>query len=774
MFHLKEETRYWILAVTFLFVALFFVFAAFQQAGIAGKKLYEIAESFLGLGYYLLPVIFTLLAFSLVRERKRPAILTTSIAGAILLFISGLGLLSTLGEKGGSIGSLVSFPLISFLDVAVTTTLLLALFLVSLLFIFDTAPSFTWLSRIPAFFKFIWKKIHALIKRLVGANGSASEKESALQDIEETSFSDDKEIPEESEEEEYYDEDEEVEESEKKSERESSQKPDEEMHKNKTAQRKADLLRIALSPGKKYTPPPLELVERDKGKPGVGDLKANANIIKRTLKNFGIEVEMDEISVGPSVTRYAFKPAQGIKLSRIVALQNDLALALAAHPLRIEAPIPGRSLVGIEVPNNARATVGLATLLSEKKYAESNNPLFIPIGRDVTGKPYLGDLDRMPHLLVAGATGSGKSVSIHSMIISLLYRNAPEMLRFILIDPKRVELTLYKDIPHLLTPVITNAKKAILALKWVAHEMDRRYDILETESARDITSYHKNIVEPAYADASAGKMARNASSDNDLRLPEALPYIVVIIDELADIMSSYPRELEAAIVRLAQMSRAVGIHLILSTQRPSVNVITGLIKANIPTRIAFQVASQTDSRTILDVGGAEKLLGAGDMLYLASEMSKPTRLQSPFISEKEIKKVVSFLGKEKDSSPGLLLGEAETQNTALFTTLDEETLEAEDDNEDELYQEARDTVVRTGKASTTFLQRRLRIGYARAARLMDALEENGVVGPADGAKPRAILVEQEDEQLHEKEEDSGIRDEETDDPNDDEIKPERS
>ena len=331
-----------------------------------------------------------------------------------------------------------------------------------------------------------------------------------------------------------------------------------------------------------YTPPPLSLLASDKGKPGYGDIKSNSNIIKRTFQNFGIHVEMDEISVGPSITRYALKPAEGIRLSKITTLQHDLELALAAAPIRIEAPIPGKSLVGIEIPNSIKSTVGLGTLLAESEWAASPHPLFVPLGKGISGLARFMNIAKMPHVLVAGTTGSGKSVTIHTVITSLLYRNSPEQLRFIMVDPKRVELTMYNGIPHLLTPVVTEAKKAILTLKWAAKEMDRRYDVLQEEKCRDIGSYHKNILEPALAKYEKQKAVGKWEEGAEPELPELMPYIVVVIDELADIMQAYPRELESAIVRLAQMSRAVGIHLILSTQRPSVNVITGLIKANVP------------------------------------------------------------------------------------------------------------------------------------------------------------------------------------------------
>lgn len=485
-----------------------------------------------------------------------------------------------------------------------------------------------------------------------------------------------------------------------------------------------------------YEAPPLSILGADKGKPGVGDIKANANIIKRTFQNFGIHLEMDEVSVGPTVTRYAVKPAEGVRLSKIVSLANNLELALAAHPVRIEAPIPGKSLVGIEVPNTVKAMVGLGGILSTPEWSESKKPLLAALGRDISGTPHYVNIAKMPHALVAGATGSGKSVAIHAIITSLLYRNGPNQLRFIMIDPKRVELTAYNGIPHLLTPVITDPKKTIFSLKWAAKEMERRYNILEAEHVRDIDSYHSTIFEPARAKSLPA--GRQGAAD----MPEALPYIVIVIDELADIMHTYPRELEASIVRLAQMSRAVGIHLVISTQRPSVNVITGLIKANIPTRMALQVASQIDSRTILDASGAETLLGAGDMLYLSSDMQKPVRIQTAFISEGEVKKIVHYI---KSNNAGDLSSiDFDSGSTNIEASdvigLANGGFGGDDDIDDSLYEEAKTTVEEAKRASTSYLQRKLKIGYSRAARLMDVLEEHGVIGPADGSKPREVLT----------------------------------
>ena len=368
--------------------------------------------------------------------------------------------------------------------------------------------------------------------------------------------------------------------------------------------------------------------------------------------------------------------------------------------------------------------------MSAPEWSSSNKPLLAALGRDISGTPHYVNIAKMPHGLIAGATGSGKSVAIHAVITSLLYRNGPNQLRFIMVDPKRVELTLYNGVPHLLTPVITDPKKCILALKWAAKEMERRYNILEGEQVRDIDSYHKTIVEPS----------RKRKDQSPTSLPEEMPYIVIVIDELADIMQMYPRELEAAIVRLAQMSRAVGIHLVLSTQRPSVNVITGLIKANVPTRMALQVASQIDSRTILDMGGAESLLGAGDMLYLSSDMQKPVRIQTAYIAEGEVKKVVQFIKQHNAGSLGALDLGGGTNGAGVHEANDAITMASEDDDvDDDLYSQAKEAVEEAGRASTSYLQRKLRIGYSRAARLMDLLEEKGVIGAADGSRPRDIL-----------------------------------
>ncbi|MFA6551440.1 MAG: DNA translocase FtsK 4TM domain-containing protein [Patescibacteria group bacterium] len=457
---------------------------------------------------------------------------------------------------------------------------------------------------------------------------------------------------------------------------------------------------------------PFDLLSNKIGRPSGADVKTCNEAIKRTLENFGIPVEMGEISVGPTVTQYTFKPAEGIKLTRITTLSNDLALALAMHPIRIEAPIPGKSLVGVEVPNRVIARVGLREILDTREFHERKYNTMISLGKDVAGQAWLANLAKMPHLLVAGATGSGKSVCLNSIIVSLLYENNPDDLKFIMVDPKRVEFPIYNGIPYLLTPVITDVPKTINALKWCLNEMDRRFDVLAAAGKRNLDSY-------------------NAVAK------ERMPVIVFIIDELADLMVTAARDVEGAIIRLSQMARAVGIHLILATQRPSVDVITGLIKANIPARIAFAVSSAIDSRTILDSQGAEKLLGRGDMLFVTAELSKPKRIQGAFVDDNEIKRIVNYIKEQA--------GEVEynDQITGRQKVGGIAGAGFNDGDSDDLYEEAKEIVINSGKASTSFLQRRLRVGYARAARLIDLLEEGGIVGPGNGAKAREILISKE-------------------------------
>ncbi len=452
------------------------------------------------------------------------------------------------------------------------------------------------------------------------------------------------------------------------------------------------------------------------------------------------------------------KPHEGVKLSKITSLKSDLALALSATSIRIEAPIPGKGLVGIEVPNDHRISVHLREIMESKEYATFSSNLRFPLGRDVSGKPVCGDLEAMPHLLIAGATGSGKSVGMNTFLISLLYQNSPADLRLMLVDPKRVELTTYNGVAHLLTPVITDPEKAAIALRWAVAEMNRRYQIFSENGCRNIGEYNKFCEEKKAALAESGNAIQRALEDaeenlqaeaegvetlNDEvleaeKLPEKMPKIVIVIDELADLMMTAGKDVEASICRIAQMARAVGMHLVIATQRPSVDIITGLIKANIPSRIAFAVSSQIDSRTILDSAGAEDLLGKGDMLYLPSGQSKPVRIQGIYISSKEIERVVNNIK---------IHGEPVYLQDIISTKVVGEAVqglpksELGGDDGDDMYEEALKVVLESRKASASLLQRRLKVGYARAARLLDLMEERGVIGPVNGAKPREIYLD---------------------------------
>ena len=464
-----------------------------------------------------------------------------------------------------------------------------------------------------------------------------------------------------------------------------------------------------------YTLPPLNLLKSYDNKKDDSEKKEiinNAKLIEETLKNFGIEATITQINRGPTITCYELSPSPGIKLSRIVSLADNIAMSLATSDIRIEAPIPGKSAVGIEVPNRVKDSVSLKEMLLSDEYLNIDSNLPLVLGKDVSGKPIVSSIDKMPHLLIAGATGSGKSVCINTIIMSIIYKSSPEEVRLILIDPKVVELSIYNDIPHLLIPVVTDPKKASFALNWAVDEMEKRYKLFAQNSVRDMKSYNEK------------QRAKNE---------ETLPSIVIIIDELADLMMVAAQEIEDYICRLAQMARAAGIYLIIATQRPSVDVITGTIKANVPSRISFAVSSQVDSRTILDMAGAEKLLGRGDMLFYPSFYSKPLRVQGAFVSDSEVESVVNFLKTNNESDYDEEIIDV-VQNSAELKT----------DFNDELLPEAIKMVVEEGQASISLLQRRLRIGYARAARLIDEMEARGIVGGFEGSKPRKVLITEED------------------------------
>ncbi len=661
-----------VLGIVALGFAVIFVLAGFAKAGPVGEAAFKILDRLLGWGYFSVPLVLTLIGIGLLTHPER-AVVSSSLIGAVIFIGAGLSIIDILSpEKAGSAGVLFG-NVENLLGYAGSLVFDFMILLASLLVVLN----------IPLTLKIKWPK---------------REKITTTPPIKGKELMVTPEAP-------------------------PATLTEEEPEMTEPAKPVETPVLIPAGESiirtRHYTPPPLSLLKTSIEKPTAGDLRVNATTIKRTLESFGIPVEMGEVTIGPKVTRYALKPAEGIKLSRILALNQDLSLALAAHPIRIEAPIPGRSLVGIEIPNKVASLVRLGALVAYPEFKKTSN-LGFPLGRDVSGEPIFVSLSRMPHLLIAGSTGSGKSIAIHSLIISLLYKNSPETLRLILIDPKRVELSVYEDIPHLLTPVITNSKKAIAALRFAIEEMEKRYEVLLRAGKRDILGYNLG------------------------RQKDFMPYLLIVIDELADLMAAFGREIEASVVRLAQMARATGIHLVVSTQRPSVEVITGLIKANITSRMALQVASQVDSRTILDTGGAEKLLGGGDMLFVSAELSKPKRIQGGYISEEEIKDVTNFIRAknpidEEEAELELQLSRGLEGAPGAHWEAD-----FEEEIDDELYEDALRVVKEAKKASASLLQRRLKIGYARAARLLDIMEGQGLIGPGEGAKPREVFLKNEE------------------------------
>jgi S-DNA-T family DNA segregation ATPase FtsK/SpoIIIE len=701
---LADETIHSIWALVSVAIALLLTLAGFHQAGRVGESIFSFLWTLFGWGYVLLPLVCIAISANLLIHKENRRIYGPTLWGSLIFFLAGLGSIDVLSdESGGVVGTIVGYIKNWIGDIAAELVLLIAA-VIGVLVVFDH----------PLRLQFSKKEKDNLRDTTEQPVVIASS--SIAPSIE-------------------------------KKEKQPKPNDEDESEAEESTGKKSDSVSIfssgikpkktngAITKFADYKAPPLELLRTSVEKPGAGDLQASANIIKRTLESFGIAVDMGEINIGPKVTRFTLRPAEGVKLSRIVALNQDLALALAAHPIRIEAPIPGKPYVGIEVPNKTAAIVRLGNLISYPDFAQSG-ALGFCIGRDVQGDPIFANVEKMPHMLIAGATGSGKSITLHSVLISLLYKNSPQMLKFILIDPKRVELTAYNGLPHLIAPVVTQGKKALGVFRWAINEMDTRYETLMKAGARDIQSYNKKNPETP------------------------LPFIVIVVDEMADLMAAYGRDVENAIVRLAQMARATGIHLILSTQRPSVEVITGLIKANITSRIALQVASQIDSRTILDTAGAEKLLGGGDLLFVSAQLSKPKRIQGAFITEEEIKAVTDYIKKNNedliiDEDSGLNFekhpeetstsNDEHNENRALERGKDPFDSFEDTEDEDDMLEEAIEVVKEAQKASASLLQRRLKVGYARAARLLDIMEDKQLIGPGDGAKPREVYIAKDTE-----------------------------
>ncbi|MBI4093178.1 MAG: DNA translocase FtsK 4TM domain-containing protein [Candidatus Kerfeldbacteria bacterium] len=693
---LKPETRHGITVVVMFTLAVLLFLSLFDLAGILGSQINNLAVLLLGGWRYFVPIIFVVLGITLLVPDRIP-LRSSSYIGLVLFLLSGSALLFVPvsqdmmvqavadGRGGGYLGLALAYPLRSLTGSLASAVILIALVIISALVMFNTTLSSlaergtfigAWYGNLQAWW-YRWKYRLERQRHVDEAPSVSEQNEEQMVDRGEGGFE--------------------------------SRRVGPAVLEPPSLQQRQLWPSAVVPRRRRKLDIPLDLLDQSDAKPSGGQIEEKRDRIRKTLETFGIVVEMDKVNVGPTVTQFTLKPAEGVKLSQITTLQNDLALALAAHPIRIEAPIPGMSLVGIEVPNESIAIVSLRDILDSEEFKKRISNLTFSLGKDVAGKPWTANLDPMPHLLIAGATGSGKSVMMNTLIISLLYANSPDDLKFILIDPKRVEFSVYNDLPHLLTPVITETAKTVNALRWIVGEMDRRFRVLSGSGKRDIKAYHRDV-------------------------DDGMPYIVVVIDELADLMAVAAQEVEGAITRLAQMARAVGIHLVVATQRPSVNVITGLIKANITARIGFNVASSVDSRTILDTAGAEKLLGKGDMLYISSELSKPKRLQAAYLSDQEIIRVVQHL--KTQAQP-----EYVTEVTEKLAP--QSSFAVEDFGDDELLNEAKELILRAGKASASLLQRRLRIGYARAARILDLLEERGIIGPGEGAKPREILISRE-------------------------------
>lgn len=665
---LKKHTLYTISSV-FLFSLAAIIIFSFSRQGVILNRLFILLIHYFGWGVLFLP--FLLIAAGLMLARLQWKITRPNVfVGSIILFLALISL-----TRAGLIGFQIWYSLAALISSFGAFFVLLGFVFIGFVVVFNTSLEeiILFLAKIISQFR----QAGTALRKVSGRRKLAVEPEIKVTEP-----------------------------------REEAKKPE-----AKEELAPALVSNLPTEEGVWEFPPISLLADMVGGKADRGDIKKNADIIEKTLESFGIAARVAEVNLGPAVTQYALEIALGTKLSKITTLANDLALALAAPTgqIRIEAPIPGRSLVGIEVPNRSPEFVTLKKMLTSEQMEKAKSKLSVALGLNVSGEPVVDEIGRMPHVLIAGTTGSGKTVCINSFISTMLFRATPAEVKFILVDPKRVELTQYNGIPHLLTPVIIDPEKVLSALKWAISEMDRRYKLFAEVGVRNIEAY------------------------NELSGFAALPYILIIIDELADIILYAPAEVEDAICRIAQMARATGIHLIISTQRPSVDVITGLIKANIPCRIAFNVSSQVDSRVILDMPGAEKLLGRGDMLYIPPDQSKPTRIQGTLVSEPEIQKLIGFLRKTGVAP----------QYTEEVTKMPTKAAVAagEIEERDELFEDAVRTVCRYERASASLLQRRLKVGYARAARIIDQLERAGIVGPAEGSKPRDVLIKNPEEYL---------------------------
>jgi len=710
----KLPTGFWsqVWAVALIATSILLVVAWFNAGGPILEWVHSNALFIIGYAVYTIPLLFTYIAIEIFRaeDNKLSFAVKFATASAIIWFAALFGLLKNDAGNttGGIIGDLINDGMKQLVNGTVAAFIYILLILITLLFITRVNP-FT-----------IIKKIWEMTRRdsseqdenvKVMRNAAAVDGKNSLISNFKTNnatlaISDS---------------------TDEKQSRMSSLKNS--ITRDRAAEDQSALVTVS---DPNWQPPSLDLLEKKNAPADPGNVEQNALIIQNTLAEFDIAVAMEGANIGPRVTQFTLKPPSGVKLEKITSLEKNIALNLAAQSLRMEAPIPGQKAVGIEVPNIKGADVRLHAIITSREWGTNGEPLAFAIGKDIAGEPIVGALNKMPHLLIAGQTGSGKSVMINTLLTSLLYHNSPSDMKLILVDPKQVEMAPYEDIPHLLTPVITEPDKTISALKWAVNEMQRRYTLLAEHKVKDIRSYNHKV-------RSSGS---TVTVDDEFGIPHqhengAMPYIVIVIDELADLMMVAARDVEALIVRLAQKARAVGIHLVLATQSPRVDVITGLIKANIPSRIAFTVSSRVESDIILGQTGAEKLLGAGDMLLLRADMAKPKRIQGAWVTDEEVHKIADHL---RMQSPPQYNDDVVSLPVHLNgkggVVMDFEG----DDRDDAINNDAARLVIETGKASTTFLQTRLRIGYAKAARVMQTLEDRGIIGPPDGARPRQVLM----------------------------------
>ena len=715
----KLPVGFWpqVWALFLIAISILFVVAWFHAGGPILEWAHNAALDSIGYAVYVIPFLFIYVAVEIFRaeENRLPFAVKFATGTAILWFAALFGLLkdSAGNTTGGFIGYLINSGVLSIVNAVIAAFIYIFLLIVTLLFITQVDP----LSVI----KKIWRlskressEQDENVKIMRSASAIDNPKSAIIGNFKVNNTSASM-----------------IDSADNKPSRLSSMKNS--IVRDKAAEEQSALVTVS---DPNWQPPSLDLLEKKQSPADSGNVEQNALIIQNTLKEFDIDVEMESANIGPRVTQFVLKPPSGVKLDRITTLEKNIALNLAAQSLRMEAPIPGQKAVGIEVPNRKPADVRLYSVLSNPKWGTNGEPLSFAIGKDISGEAIIGELNKMPHLLIAGQTGSGKSVMINTLLTSLLYHNSPSDMKLILVDPKQVEMAPYNDIPHLLTPVITEPDKTISALKWAVSEMQRRYTLLAEHKVKDIRSYNHMV-------RATGK---HVTVNDEFGIPQehengAMPYIVIVVDEMADLMMLAARDVEALIVRLAQKARAVGIHLVLATQSPRADIITGLIKANIPARIAFTVAGQLESRIILDQTGAEKLLGSGDMLLLKADMAKPVRIQGAWVTDEEVHRITDHLRAQSPpqynddvvSLPVHLNGKGGV------------VMDFDSNNEDDLFKDAVRLVVNSGKASASSLQRHLRVGYSRAARLIDNMEEQGIVGPADGSRPREVLISNMDE-----------------------------